>query len=60
MLTTLTGDKPLPTAVNIDDDIVEPGPDGYYSSSGNFSGWNEPVHVVAPKHAVPLATVRGR
>jgi hypothetical protein len=57
-LTTLTGDKPLPTAVNIDDDIVEPGPDGYYSSSGNFSRWNGPVHVIAPKHAVPLATVR--
>lgn len=57
-LTTLTGGKPLPTAVNIDDDIEVPGPDGYYSSSGNFSGWNEPVHVTAPKHSVPLATVR--
>ena len=30
-----------------------------YSVDARFSKWNEPVHVQAPAHAIPIATVRG-
>ena len=30
-----------------------------YSVDARFSKWNEPVHVQAPAHAIPIATARG-
>jgi hypothetical protein len=59
-LSARTGGEPLPIAATNDDNGEEAGQ--YYSdwSSGRFSRWNEPMHVTAPKHAVPIATVRGR
>lgn len=62
-LTTLTGSKPLPVALDgsgINDGDCRGGEACPYAFSHHFSRWNEPVHVIAPKHAVPIATVRGK
>jgi len=60
-LTTLTGGKPLPVAdegSGVTSGECRGGESCPYAFSNHFSRWNEPVHVTAPKHAVPLATVR--
>jgi hypothetical protein len=59
-LSARTGGEPLPLASTGDWEGYEASMWDSYWSSGRFSRWNEPVHVIAPKHAVPIATVRGR
>jgi hypothetical protein len=46
--------KPLP----IEEDEVTPGMNAISRTA--LSRWNEPVHVTAPTHAVPISTVRGQ
>jgi hypothetical protein len=60
ILSARAGGEPLPTSVTSNDEGYEASMWDSYWSSGQFSRWNEPVHVIAPKHAVPIATVRGR
>jgi hypothetical protein len=57
-LSAHTGGEPLPIASSELDAGYEGGFDERDWFSGRFSRWNEPVHVIAPKHAVPIATVR--
>jgi hypothetical protein len=59
-LSARAGGEPLPIAATSEGSGDEAGHYSSASSSGRFSRWNEPVHVTVPKHAVPIATVRGR